>query len=558
MLFTSRFHKEKKISLYQNEKLKGQNHKKIDCHASQWKDVPRKVIGSCDVKCVQTSSDGLGGRKSDEDQPAIYGRQNNEDQLADAAAKCLNRNLQAINCLKEQEISNVSSGCSAPAVTQASTEVNNMDSCTVDTGVANDLVVDEASGIEKCWSSDDALDSERSAEFLGFTCKTRLVKEGSSKALTNRSSRSLIDELKFRDSFRWKRVRNDFHAGRAIHENISHSPKIKKGLKTKKRKKTVKMKMLNASFPASGCPSGRSEHAKCSAGAEWQSCSYKDMDTLLQCEPDKSYTCGACASGPSFKRRRSALSSAKDFSCKRDVDKIYTDREGKDRYQEQSKGKTEFLSIHEVSGVKRIGQDWAAEAVRQCMQEPSHTKAVKCNSVGYIKASSRLKLDVSDRREKPIVCGKYGVISNGKMAKDGLKPAKFFSLSRVLKTAKRCMLSAIDEPKSTSMRPLKKARLRGSNECFNEISNLMKEKENEIQKATICYEGNSRNSMEELEKAFIGGDRSADELPMSEQDRACGSKKDDCYHSTQLKPKYKEIRKRSLYELTGKGNICKH
>lgn len=161
------------------------------------------------------------------------GEKNDEDQLADTAAKRFNGNLQEINCLKEQEMSNISSGCSAPAVTQASIEVNNMDSCTVDagdTGCANDLVVDEASGIEKCWSSDDALDSERSAEFLGFTCKTSFIKEGSSKALANQSSRSLIDELKFRDSFRWKRVRNESHTGLAIHEKKQSFTKNREGI----------------------------------------------------------------------------------------------------------------------------------------------------------------------------------------------------------------------------------------------------------------------------------------------------------------------------------------
>ena len=567
MLFTSRFHKdhiipkEKNIHFHQNVKLKGQNHKKINCHASQWKDVPSKVIGSCDMKCVRLSVDEVDGRKSDEEQPAMYRRKNNEDQLANTAAKCLEGNFQEFNCFKEQEMSDISSGCSAPAVTQASNEVNNVDSCTVDpgdTGCANGLVVDEASGVEKCWSSDEALDSERSAEFLGFTCKTSFIKEGSSKALANQSSRSLIDELK-RDAFRWKRVQNESHTGLAIHEKTSHSPKTERGLKTRKRKKTMKMKMLNAPFPAAGFSSGHYQHTKCGGSAKWHSCSYKDMDTLLQCEPGTSHSCGAYTIGPSFKRRRSALSSAKNFSRKRDVDKLYTDGEGEDGYQTQAKGKTEFLSIHEVCGAKRIRLDRTADAFRQfCMQESSHRKTVKYNSVGCIKASSSLKLDVSNRREKPVVCGKYGVISNGKLAIDVPKPAKIFSLTRILKTAKKCTLTANNELR-TSIRQLKKARLRGSNGCFNEISNLMKEKENDIQNATRSNEENPGNSMKETEKGFVSEDTiHADELPMSKRERAYGSKKDASYHNTRLKPKYKEIRKRSLYELTGKGNIYKH
>lgn len=568
MLFTSRFHKdhivpkERNIHFHQNVKFKGQNHKKIECHSSQWKDVPSKVMGSCDMKCAQLSIDRVDGRQNDEAQPAaLYGGKNNEDRLEGMAAKYLEGKFQEFNCLEEQEMSDISSGCSAPAVTQASIEVNNMDSCTIGAGVtgcANDLVVDEASGVEKCWSSDDALDSEKSADFLGFTCKTSFMKEGSSKALVNQSSRNLIDELKFRDAFRWKRVRNESHTGLAVHEKTSHSPKTERGLKTRKRKKTMKMKMLNASFPAAVFSSGHYEHTKCGGSSDSHSCSHKHMETLLPCEPGTSHTCGAHTIGPSFKRRRSALSSAKNFSRKRDVDKLYTDQ-GEDGYQVQPKGKTEFHSVHEFCGAKRIRLDRTVEALRQLyMQDQSHKKTMKYNSVGCIKSSSSLKLDVSNRREKPIVCGKYGVISNGKLAMDVPKPAKIFSLSRVLKTARKCTLAANDELR-TSIRQLNKARLRRSNRCFNEISTLMKEKENNFQNATRHNEENPGNSKKETEKAFVSEDtRCTDELPVSDRGRAYGSKTDDSCCSHQIKAKYKEIRKRSLYELTGKGNIYNH
>lgn len=56
--------------------------------------------------------------------------------------------------LKEQEMSSISYWLSAPVVAQASVETNErIDSCTAE----HDLVIDEGSGIDDCWSSDDGL-----------------------------------------------------------------------------------------------------------------------------------------------------------------------------------------------------------------------------------------------------------------------------------------------------------------------------------------------------------------------------------------------------------------
>ncbi|KAK9280332.1 hypothetical protein L1049_014020 [Liquidambar formosana] len=540
--------KEKTLSLEQSVKVNGQTPKKMDFHAFQWKDVPSKGTGVCNVTCLDRPADGLDGRG------------NHEDQLADSAAKCLNRTAQEADTLKEQEMSNISSGCSTPAVTQASIEVNNMDSCTIDdgdTGYANDLVVDEGSGIDKCWSSDDALDSERSAEFLGSTCKSNSIQERSFKALGNRSSSSLVDELKLMDSFRWKTVRNQINPGLIGHDKINHPQNFERCSKTEKRKRAIKWKMLNASFPASGLSPVNYESPKRVGNAKWHFHSSNDRQMLLLSDQETSHPCGACSVRSNFKRRRSSLSTVKTLSRKRDLHRLYNHIEERVDYGADH---ADCQKIPDVLHGKRLRQDCPADDFKQLlMQDPNRGDSETTenfNSVGSIKASSGRKMNICNRKARPVVCGKYGIISNGTLAVDVSKPAKIVSLSRILKTARRCSLSEKGEPRLTSMRELKKMSLRGSTEGFYGSSNL-KEKDSENHNVSLGNEVDPDTNMELTEKACCsGGKDHADELYMLETERDVGSVKIrsilDSYRSTGLKPK-SEIRKRNLCELIVKG-----
>uniref|UniRef100_A0A5B7B2P3 Uncharacterized protein n=1 Tax=Davidia involucrata TaxID=16924 RepID=A0A5B7B2P3_DAVIN len=515
LLFSSKFNedcsspKEKVISLGQSGKLNWQIPEKVDCHSYQWRDVPSKVTGMCNMMCKDLPANLLGARV------------NVEDQITDAAAKRFNRSAQDAESVKEQEMSNISSG-SAPVVTQASVEVNNMDSCTVDAGdnrYTNNIVVDEGSGIDKCWSSDDALDSDRSAEYLGFTRKINLISKGSSKAIPNPSSRSLIDELRLRDSLRLKKVQNQMQS--TIHEKTDRSQKFERGFKTGKRKRATKFMMLDASFPAS--------------------------------DQEISHNC-ACSTGPSIKRRWSAFSSPKTIPRKRDLHRLYSHREGENDYQSHLKV-DECVEIPEASAGKKFRLDRTAPTSKQFhMQEPNCADTeMKCNSVDCMITSFNQPVSVFKGKERPVVCGKYGVISNG----DSLKPVKIISLRKILETARRCTLPKNDESRLTFMKELKTS-VKGSNGCLIKFSNSKKERDNEGHDATVCSELDPDIFMKETEPAcFAGGKERNNVSHMLEKKRYEGSEKNhnipDSDPGSRSKPKCKEIRKRSLYELTIKG-----
>jgi hypothetical protein len=153
------------------------------------------------------------------------------------------------------------------------------------------------------------------------------------------------------------------------------------------------------------------------------------------------------------------------------------------------------------------------------------------------------------------VCGKYGEISNGEMVGDLPKPAKIVSLDRILGTAKKCTPPKNKKPTITSARELKKTSFGSTNACR---SSHMK-KESGGNDASGFDEMIFCNSVEERETASVGQDKHfADELLVlkegdSKTEGGCGILGSSAH--TQSKPKFKEIRRRSLNELTLKGNF---
>jgi hypothetical protein len=538
MILTSRFAKDPfllrdtSIALDQSGKLNGKLNKNIVCHASQWRDVPTKVKGVCDATVVARLANVFDRREHD------------GCQLGDASAKYFNEAMQIADSLKDQENSNVSSGCSGPAVTQASIEVNNIDFSTIDAGDTGDVsnhIVDEGSGIDKCWSSDDALGSERSAEFLGSSWNIKLRKEGSSH-IVNNQSRSLLDELKLIDSLTWKKSRNQIHGGHPIHTGLAiggksnSSQKTESGLKMGKRKKAIKLKMLSASFLSAGPSLLPYENPTCVATAELPTRSSKD-----------GHTSGACLIQPNS---RSRLSSAKTSSRKRGA------RE--DDYQTELNYDTDFGKNPEVSARKKLRKDFSSDASRQFrIQEQTHEEAEKTekyNSVGCINTSSSPQVNVCFWKARPVVSGKYGEISCGK---DVSKPAKIVPLSRILKTASRCTLPKSCKPRLTSMRELKKTNSTLIDLSCAKLTGLKNEEDNGSHNVAVCDKMNRDSSMEETYKAWCSDKQFAKKLSILEKERDDKSEKDrsilDSNIHAQLKLKCKEIRKRSIYELRIKG-----
>lgn len=526
---------DKDISLDQRG-LERKLHKNIVSHSSQWRDVPSKAKVDFDVVRADCSSNVLDGRGRD------------VSQHRDISAKCVNGTMHVMESLKENEISNISSGCSAPAVSQVSVEVNNTDSCSADaanSGYVSDLVVDEGSGIDKCWSSDDAHGSERSTEFVGTNCKTILKEPGSSKHLNHQSSRSLLDELKLINSLTWKKGESQIQTGFAIENKDDLPQKFESGLKAGKRKRDFSS-LLHCEKP------------KHTGNADSPSCFSKTIQILSPSSQGK--TRGACLNQRSSECKLSVLSSARKLPRKRDLHKLYTDGEEKFVSCAEQDAGANTSEIHELSGGKKCKMDYTCAFGQARMQEPTHegtgvTK--KYDSVGCMKSSS-WQVNACQRKSRPMVCGKYGELSDGKRVGVMSKPAKFFSLSRILKVAKRCTLPQNQKPNLTYVKEYQETSNDGTDLYCDEFHLVKTEKESTSHTDTD-YGSINHDTDERMKKGCSSGDNKfAEELPILEKERHDKSKK-SCgkVHSVvycQSKLKFKEVRKRSIYELTVNGN----
>ncbi|KAL6296703.1 hypothetical protein ACE6H2_004845 [Prunus campanulata] len=527
--------KDKTTSLDPRGQVNGKILKNV-CHASQWRDVPSKVKGVSDVTRVDRLANLFDARRRD------------SEQLGDNYVNHFNGTVQMVDSSKEHEIYNNSSGGSAPAVTQASIEVNKMDSSTIDagdTGCVSNLIVDEGSGVDKCWSSDDALESEKSAEFLTSTGNTSLRKVGSFKNLNHQSSCSLLDELKLLNSLTWLKGQNKLPAGLALHEKDEYPQNFERGLEDGKKKREIG----SESCPTSGPYTVQEENPECNDSAQFPSCPSKSVKTLFPLRQSKTLTFGTCVTQHSSKPRLPKCS-AKKLSRKRDLRRLYddNDREVNDVNQRELNGGTDNCEISEVSGGKKCKRDFSSNGFRQFLtRESGHEGARKRkhNSVG-LKSCSSQQVNICYRKARPIVCGKYGELANGNLDGDVPKPAKVVPLSRVLNSARRCTLPKNCNPKSTSMRELKKTSPNGavvsSDVCHNDTG-CGKINDTPVEKAKKeCSVGDKKIRKELTKLEHLGDDQ-------SEKDH---SKLGGIAHA-QLKLKSKEIRKRSIYELTDKG-----
>ncbi|XP_057511455.1 uncharacterized protein LOC130793670 isoform X2 [Actinidia eriantha] len=617
----STFAKEKAICFDQSGSAEGQVKKKADCHAFQWRDVPSKATGMYNLTC--------------KDRPVnlLNRREHVGDQISDvaAAAKCFDRSVHDAESSKEQEMSNIS-GSSEAAVTQVSVEFNKLDSSTIGAGNKHtqNLVVDEGSGIGKCWSSDDPLDSERSSEFFGFTYKINSAREGSSQP----SSRSLIDELRLRDSLILKNVRNQSHTALSFPAKTNLTQNPERGFKSGKGERPTKRKIPDASFSPSGID-----------GDHWHSRSAKDMLMRLQPDLEGPHNC-ACAVGPSFKqspelcltktvchkrelnrfyndnegengqtqltveddcleipknsckkkfrsdqmaptikklrvqepncvvsgihsksnsanfmiisssgdncacsvgssvKQRSELCLTKTIYCKRELHKLYNDNEGEND-EIQLNVQDGCLEIPENSSQKRFRSDQTAPTSKKLQMQEQNCACTgihaRSNSAGCVIISSTERVGICEGKARPVVCGKYGVISNG----DPSKPAKIVSLKKILIATRRYKCPKNDQLKLSSANSSKKS-IRGSNECIDKFSKFK--------------EGDSEGHVKQTETSYFPGDKERGDVlyALKERDYGCEGRILDSCISTRLKPKCKAIRKRSLYELSieGKESSC--
>jgi len=514
------------IHFEQGGKILGQDSTRIGFHAPQWRDVPSKVRKAvCDATSLDQTSTGLD-------------REGRDDfQLGNISVKRPKRTTDMGDLSKEKENSNVSSGCSAPLVTQASVMVNKIDYCTddaVDTGFVNNLVVDEGSGIDQV-SLSDLVESERTDELLGLI-SGNYMKNGCSRVLNDESCCNLRDDLKLLDSLIWKKERNQNHFVVSANCKTNQSHNVKRGIKGRKRKRNV-VRILDASlsseFP-SLLPNKNDEgaeilHSSSSLPNEMQ------MHSLSSLQ--KSFNKSSFVQ-PCNKRIQSAFSS-KFNSCKNSLRKHLS---YKVAHESQSDSYAEFRTLPGVSGTKKLRNNLTSDCFEQFhMQEPSYEEPKKAELWPFL-----CRKENGHRITRPVVCGKYGEIRNGHLAKEVQKPAKIVSLNKVLKSSKRCMSYTKGKPRLTSKKKWKRLSIGTDSEYCCGNRGLKVKEHIETQNTIIYNEASVDMSLEDLER---GGKQDA--KAKAKQGVRVGNRE-----NVLLKVKNKDIRKhRSINELTAKGEF---
>ncbi|KAK9130532.1 hypothetical protein Sjap_011019 [Stephania japonica] len=513
-----------------------------DCHNSQWKDVPRQQKGS-HAPCIERPAEEFNIGQSVEEQPV------------ETTSKVLVENQEA-ESLNEQQMSNAFSGCSAPAVTELTGEVNNVGSCTVnaqDVRHVGNHILDEGSSIAKSWSSDETFDSEKSTDTVNGSNKLRKTEKGCSSGFSGFSSQSLDDCEP--GSIRLKKMQSRSHAGRTVYSSTG-AQQLDSDLKVGKRKRPTKWKRLDASFPITGLSSVNYESANdiSQDGVHLSSSSVmKITSNKATCHPKYgsakscSHASNECSN---LKRKRSVLNSTKIVSSKRNRHGFHDCyRDWQDYSRKQSKNEVRLCRKSELLGEKRLRWCYIADSDSQIPSKEINQviigEAAMDNSAeSELHSFSSTQTGTYDKQPRPIVCGNSGIISNGKVIEGRVKPIKLVSLSTILRKAKRCSVIEQEEPWPSLMLETKKS-------CF------VSEDDDDTFEGVMDHKEFSSDKKKETLSKSIGN---FTELSMSRRNGESGYsgplKKDALqrFSRASLKAKVKVVRLRSLDELSCKRN----
>ncbi|XP_010541594.1 PREDICTED: uncharacterized protein LOC104815012 [Tarenaya hassleriana] len=507
---------EKPFSLDQRGNLEQKSPTGIVYDSSLWKDVPMKQKVISEVKHVGWSAGELS-----EDRHEL-------GEVRDAAAKHPNSSLQISTASKEQANSNISFRSPGCAVTQISVEGSNVAQLTNDfgnTGAISNPVVDEGSGIQKCCTSEDALESEESVEFM---------REGPSIVSKNQPSRSLLDELKLIDSLIWKKGRTQVPT--VSSEMASPSKHTVRISETGKQKNVISLHTNSVKFSEAielppSCTLGNKEVTQLT-------CKKPHVD-----QPDMSGPVTG-SDNPTFSstKRKQFKRKLCGINNKRDIEDDYTS-EPSDGVCEDPRGKM----------LKRTCLDSCRMYFFPGKAHGSSKKATNLNSENEF---PNHRANSFCRKARPIVHGKYGELFQGKVVGDIFKPTKFLSLSRIMKTTRRCSLAGDGE--SGFLKKPVKNQFGGSLSKVDPFSGHRIMSKKRKAKDSPQFGMNNNDSAVEAKRLYAKcNEQSADNISKLEEDDSDETESDYNIRKREkhvkLRPKLKEtrIRIRSLYELTG-------
>lgn len=525
------FLKETAKSFDRAESLVAPKVKSAESCSFQWRDVPKKVTENCSLTRKEqeaVSRSPLGFPAADD-------------------AKSFAGFAQIVVPLKEQEVSNISSGCSAPDVIQSSSEVNKKDSSTTEVrniSFSDSLVLDKGSGNGRSCSSDDELDSEFCPEFYGSASKINCIKREPFKLVPRKQSLSLIEEIRLQNSLQSKSSPYKTKRSYTFREDSDHLQKFE--LAPKKKRKTVKWMKLDVS----GHASNRS--LKCSEEAGQNAHSFLDMQMRLGCDQGSPSNCEDSVE-QSDKLINSAFSVAKWVFRGKDFQKVHHQGEQQKTEAHKSLVVDDTLKASEMLRKKRLKLDDASARpteVRGVFYSSAELPA-KLASLGGC-SNSLGKSYFQKWMVRPTVCGKYGIISNGNPS----KPTKIIPLSEVLKTA--VSLADKGNKKADNDKKLKSASVKVKKMSGRHVKVAALGKK--VLKSPVKKYGThslqpielESSENEELDTASCSATNGSD-YPSYALQKCNNHGITDRKPEDKLKAKFKEGRLRSLHELLFKG-----
>lgn len=555
-LFACKLHDSQNVPLQNVASLEGNSDlmrnkiNKMEFHSSQWRDVPKKVTGAVSLTCTEQTTGFLNMNEKMRGQNADAGGNKPSCDVA----------FQNVECLKEPEISNVFSGGSAPVVTEASAVIHDNEFSTADgqKTVASNVLVEEGSGINRCWSSNDAQGSEQSAEFLGVACEFNPMDARPSKGFADNSSRSLIDELRLRDSLKLKKVQN--HSSFSIQEKSHHIQKVADFSKKVIRKRTKWRKLdtaLPAVYSACGYPEG-------TCGSHLQHLC-NDKKGALLFDNGSSEKC-VYSIEPSFRERRFRMRSLNTPSCNGKVNCHDAKTIGTQSDLLKVDDDDTFVTC-ELPRRKKLKLDTATPVMQ--VDEGYNLGVDTAAECSLVDTSTfpEMHEKVYRRALRPIVGGKYGVISNVNPS----KPVKFVSLRKICDSLEKCSSSGNYSAKLTSVK-FRKASAKEKYRRINKSPYLKKVGSCNANCVVTTEKSKSRlltpseldpcQSLEQSKRAHCHGGELGAHLFYSLEKRRydclieTGNIADDSL-STPQNPKSKEIHKCCLNELTLEGMISR-
>ncbi|KAL1552229.1 hypothetical protein AAHA92_13054 [Salvia divinorum] len=501
----------------------------------QWRDVPKKGTGNCSLtrKEQEVVLHGPFGC------PAVD------------VSKSLAGFAPIVVPVKEHEITNISSGCSAPDVTQSSSEVNKKESPTTEVRnirFADNLVRDSGSGNVRSCSSDDALDSESGPEFYESVPKINSIKSKPFKLVPRKESLSLVEEIRVQNSLQLRIPPYKIKRSYTFHEESDCLQNFE--LAPKKKRKTVKWMKLDVT----GNSSIDNKTPKCSEEVGQNANSFSDMQIQHKGDQGSPSNCAEYVE-QNDKQKNSAFSAATWISRGKDFKEVHQHEHQQQWNTCKSLVVNDTLRTSEMFRKKRsrLNDDSARPTETREIFGSSADLTGKWTSLGGCYSLSKSSLE--KRIVRPTVCGKYGIISNGNPS----KPTKFVPLRVVLKTA--ASLVDISTTQTENYKKLKSTSVKEKKMRVRRVNETVLGKK--VQKSQVNKCGTHSSHSIELESSDW-----SDELDTASCSETDGSDYPSSYalqkgikYSTadsktedKLKTKFKEGRKRSLHELLFKGN----